>query len=177
MTHPFDYAPLPRGRAGRVGSLRRTSDAVIAANRQNAQRSTGPRTPAGKAKAARNSLRHGLSVPVRADPALAREVEVCAIRIAGDGASPERRALALGLAEAEIDLARIARVRADLTAQQAAGRDVEKQLSAIERYERRARIHHELAVEDWAAATAVARGEAVEQNKATQNEADWREGL
>jgi len=30
------------------------------ANRRNAQKSTGPKTPAGKAAAARNSLRHGL---------------------------------------------------------------------------------------------------------------------
>ncbi|MEZ5400579.1 MAG: hypothetical protein R2729_12985 [Bryobacteraceae bacterium] len=32
----------------------------IAANRRNAQLSTGPRTESGKAKSARNSLRHGL---------------------------------------------------------------------------------------------------------------------
>ena len=36
------------------------SAAAIAANRANAQRSTGPRTPAGKLKAASNSLKHGL---------------------------------------------------------------------------------------------------------------------
>ena len=34
--------------------------AQIAANRRNAKRSTGPRTPAGKTIAARNALRHGL---------------------------------------------------------------------------------------------------------------------
>ena len=37
-----------------------SSSAQIAANRQHAKRSTGPRTPAGKAIAARNSTRHGL---------------------------------------------------------------------------------------------------------------------
>jgi hypothetical protein len=36
------------------------SPAALAANRANAQRSTGPRTPAGKLKAASNSLKHGL---------------------------------------------------------------------------------------------------------------------
>jgi hypothetical protein len=35
--------------------------AQIAANRRNARHSTGPRTPEGKAAAARNGLRHGLS--------------------------------------------------------------------------------------------------------------------
>ncbi len=38
-----------------------TSDRQIAANRLNAQRSTGPRTPAGKAKVSVNALRHGLT--------------------------------------------------------------------------------------------------------------------
>jgi len=36
------------------------SAAALAANRANAQKSTGPRTPAGKLKAASNSLKHGL---------------------------------------------------------------------------------------------------------------------
>ena len=35
------------------------SAAQVAANRENAKRSTGPRTPAGKAKSSRNALRHG----------------------------------------------------------------------------------------------------------------------
>ena len=43
--------------------------AQIAANRANAQRSTGPRTDDGKAKARLNALRHGLcaGIPVMAD--------------------------------------------------------------------------------------------------------------
>ena len=38
-----------------------TSPAQFAANRLNAQKSTGPITPAGKARAARSSLWHGLT--------------------------------------------------------------------------------------------------------------------
>jgi len=36
------------------------TEAALEANRRNATKSTGPRTPAGKLKAASNSLKHGL---------------------------------------------------------------------------------------------------------------------
>ncbi|RUL81179.1 hypothetical protein, partial [Tautonia sociabilis] len=36
----------------------------IEANRRNAQRSTGPRTPEGKARSRRNGLKHGLAAEV-----------------------------------------------------------------------------------------------------------------
>jgi len=38
-----------------------TTEAQIAANRVNAQRSTGPKSPSGKRKSSKNALRHGLS--------------------------------------------------------------------------------------------------------------------
>jgi hypothetical protein len=38
-----------------------SSEQQIAANRDNARRSTGPRTPAGKAKVSENALKHGLT--------------------------------------------------------------------------------------------------------------------
>jgi hypothetical protein len=38
-----------------------STDQQIEANRSNAQRSTGPRTPAGKAKVSANALKHGLT--------------------------------------------------------------------------------------------------------------------
>jgi hypothetical protein len=40
------------------------SEKQIAANRRNAQKSTGPRTPEGKARVCLNALRHGLSARV-----------------------------------------------------------------------------------------------------------------
>ena len=40
------------------------NERILAANRANAARSTGPRSRAGKAAVARNALRHGLSLPV-----------------------------------------------------------------------------------------------------------------
>lgn len=49
-----------------------TSPAQIAANQLNAQKSTGPKTAAGKARVARNALQHGLSA---ADLVLFDEIE------------------------------------------------------------------------------------------------------
>ena len=84
------------------------------ANRTNARASTGPRTTAGKQRAARNALRHGLSSPISSDPALATEVATLARQIAGKGASHEQQELAVRIAEAQIDLVRVRRARHDL---------------------------------------------------------------
>jgi hypothetical protein len=91
-----------------------TSDRKIKANRANARASTGPRTAPGRARAARNALRHGLSLPVRSNPALAEEVETLAREIAGPGANPEIIELARQVAEAEIDLRRVRHARYQL---------------------------------------------------------------
>src|SRR5207302_8118385 len=67
-----------------------TSERKLAANRRNARASTWPRTVAGKARVARNARRHGLTVPIAADPALAQEVEVLAGRLRSRQRAPRR---------------------------------------------------------------------------------------
>jgi hypothetical protein len=84
-----------------------TSDRKIKANRANARASTGPRTTRGRARAARNALRHALSLPVCSIPALSEEVETLAGEIAGSGANAETQELARLVAEAQIDLHRV----------------------------------------------------------------------
>jgi len=83
-----------------------TSERKIRANRANARASTGPQTTRGRARAARNALRHALSL-VCSIPALSEEVETLAGEIAGPGANPETQELARQVAEAQIDLRRV----------------------------------------------------------------------
>ena len=87
-----------------------TSLRKLFTNRQNSLRSTGPKTGAGRARAAGNARRHGLRVPVLSDPVLSAEVEALAREIAGN-ASPDLIELARRIAEAEIDVMRIRRIR------------------------------------------------------------------
>ena len=84
-----------------------TSARKITANRANARASTGPRTGPGRARAARNAFRHGLSLPVHSDPALSPEVEALARKIAGTDADAKIHHLARRVAEAWIDVRRV----------------------------------------------------------------------
>jgi hypothetical protein len=91
----------PRCRQGarrdRPSSLRRRSPFCI----------TGPLTALGKQSAARNALRHGLNVPVLADPLLAKEVVELAERVANGSPDPEIRELAVQVAAAQTDIQRV----------------------------------------------------------------------
>jgi hypothetical protein len=88
-----------------------TSERRIRANRANARASTGPKTGQGRARSARNALRHGLSLPVSSDRALSEEVAALAREIAGPDANREIQELARRVAEAQIDLCRVRHAR------------------------------------------------------------------
>jgi hypothetical protein len=83
----------------------------LKANRANARASTGPRSAAGKLRAAHNSRRHGLSVPVWSDPVLSADAGILALEIAGPDAAPNLQRLARVIAEAQIDLKRVRQAR------------------------------------------------------------------
>jgi hypothetical protein len=94
-----------------------TSAQKTKANRSNAQASTGPKTAAGKARAAQNARRHGLSLSVMVDPAWSEEVEGLARAIAGEAAEAGIDQLARRIAEAQIQLRQVRYVRHRLLSQ------------------------------------------------------------
>jgi hypothetical protein len=61
------------------------SERQIAANRRNAQKSTGPRSTAGKRRASRNAYRHGFAAAVEEDGSESLAIEVLAAAIAATG--------------------------------------------------------------------------------------------
>ncbi len=87
------------------------SERRIAANRRNAQNSTGPRSAAGTRRASRNSYRHGLTSATTSSAKCAKGVERLACAIAGDTSDVIILEHARTAAEAEFDLAQIRRVK------------------------------------------------------------------
>jgi hypothetical protein len=135
-----------------------SSPARLLANRRNARNSTGPKTPAGAARASRNARRHGFTLPVLAEPSLAPEVDELAREIARSVAAAAGNASALALAcriaEAMIDLRRIRLAKlplvAALHADPARSRTL-RALARLDRYERHALWRRKAAARAFAA--------------------------
>jgi hypothetical protein len=88
-----------------------TSERKIAANRANARKSPGPKTAQGRARSARNALRHGLSLPIGSDPEWAENAETLAQQIAGPQANRDIRIIAQQIAETQLELVRVRQAR------------------------------------------------------------------
>ena len=115
----------------------------IAANRANAQKSTGPKTAAGKLKSSRNAYRHGLSCPFRFDPSFdplfSAKADAISSGLVGEGASEYNLRSATEFAQAQLELQRIRSTRTGLMEafdlnQPDVG--VLLRLAALDRYER-----------------------------------------
>jgi hypothetical protein len=125
-----------------------TSERKRNANRLNARRSTGPKTKAGKARAAQNSRRHGLSPPAYCDPSPKSEVDALARAIAGEDAAAIRLDLAHRIAAAQLDLVQARRARVVLFPATPDEPGAIARLAAIDRYERRALSRRKFAIRE-----------------------------
>lgn len=103
-----------------------TSSAKITSNRANARASTGPNSKAGRRRAARNALRHGLSTSIDHDPNVSKQVDKLAREIAGPDATSEVQEFARRIAQAQIDLHRVRLARHQFLSRALSGPDRRK---------------------------------------------------
>ncbi len=90
-----------------------TTEKKRRSNRRNAQASTGPRSQAGKARAAGNARRHGLAIPLWFDGCFSAEVERLARQNVSSFPSPSPQLVtqARRLAQAQLEFVRACEVR------------------------------------------------------------------
>ena len=137
-----------------------TSRSKAKANRINAKASTGPKSLQGRARVARNARTHGLNAPVLSDPVLAEEAKSLALKITKT-ATEEHFEFAVQVAEAEIDLRRIRRIRQAYLGH--TRMDPTKAVMLIDRYEKRARARRRSAILALQLARRQAKSAAVSQ--------------
>jgi hypothetical protein len=124
-----------------------SSPQKISANCANAQRSTGPRSAAGKAQSRLNAWKHGLAIPVSANPEWSCEVARLARVIAGEKENnPHILDAAARVAEASVSVVRVRNMKAtffdilfrNMSVIKLGIEIFGKSLDRLERYERRA---------------------------------------
>jgi hypothetical protein len=91
-----------------------TSPAKIAANRRNAQRSTGPRSAAGKARAGRNAFRHGLTTPASLDHVAMDRINDLIFALTRDFPNQLELELATLAAEAQSEIERVRQAKVSM---------------------------------------------------------------
>jgi hypothetical protein len=88
-----------------------TSERKIDTNRENARKSTGPRTNKGKARASRNALRHGLESVKFGDGGLSGKAKRIARMICKNHSDPFLHEQAVVIAESQVLVARVRAAR------------------------------------------------------------------
>ncbi|MCA6106972.1 hypothetical protein [Bradyrhizobium cenepequi] len=132
------------------------SEKQLRANRENAKRSSGPKTAAGRLRSSRNALRHGLSLPLTADPAALMKARQLALMLVAAGADDMRMIAAVEMAQAHAQLLRVAAVRSKLVANldfTSANLKQVLRLAALDRYERQALKRRRRAAQKLSAAS------------------------
>jgi hypothetical protein len=123
-----------------------TSERKIAANRNNAKKSTGPRSEGGRSVSRQNALRHGLAVSIGNESAFGGDVEDLAKLLSSASGLQGVSGVAREAAEAQLDLSRIRKIRdclyqmiyfVDGPASERLA-ELNDKLAKLERYERRA---------------------------------------
>src|SRR6266852_9344624 len=102
--------PSPASGGGWGGGSKRK----LRANRLGKPAGTGPTSAAGKARSAQNARKHGLNVAVMYDPDVGADVAFMAEEIAPGCQDAELIGRARRIAEAQVDLMRVARARRDI---------------------------------------------------------------
>ena len=111
----------------------------LRANRENAKKSTGPKTAAGRARS--SLLRHGLSLPLTLDTEMAAKADLIRQSLVAEQAKPTQVVAAIEFAQAQLDLLRIRAVRRQMMAvPDLVSGDLThlRRLVALDRYEGRA---------------------------------------
>jgi hypothetical protein len=132
------------------------SEKQLRANRENAKRSTGPKTAAGRLNSSRNALRHGLSRPVATDPAALIKARQLTELLVPDEADDMQVMAAVEVAHAQAQVLRVATVRSKLFANLDVAAANLKQLwrlAALDRYERQALTRRRRAARTLSAAS------------------------
>src|SRR5262249_57265063 len=125
------------------------SDRKIAANQQNSQRSTGPRTALAKKRIRRNALRHGLAATIVNGPGIPAETNRLAQAICGSDTGPAQREQALIIAECELLLLRVRAARVKIFEEISLRAPVTsclERLMRLGRYERRVLSRRQYAI-------------------------------
>ena len=117
------------------------SEKQITANRENAKKSRGPKTTAGRLRCSRNAFRHGLSLPLRLDRASLKQLRAMTKMLVPDQAHERRVLAAVEVAQALLVEMQVGAIRRSMLAQlepASASLDQIWRLAALDRYQARA---------------------------------------